>query len=114
MQALGSVLTTCTIPSALPHAMPHLHVLGIVWPASKRTFLLIQIMGHGAVVWVLTAQTTQKYIQKTYRVARVNTEIESRSIFLDPHFSASSRIFKSETLKIHNFTHFRQPTRLYY
>ena len=34
MQALGSVLTT--IPSALPHAIPHLHALGIVWSASKK------------------------------------------------------------------------------
>ena len=42
MQALGSVLTT--VPSALLHAIPHLHPPGIVWSAASD-ILPIQIWG---------------------------------------------------------------------
>ena len=46
MQALGSVLTT--IPSALPHAIPHLHALGIVWSASKKLHFAHTSTNYGA------------------------------------------------------------------
>ena len=53
MQALGSVPTT--IPSALPHAMLHLHALGIVWSASKKLhFCPYKLWGMVQLLWVLT------------------------------------------------------------